>query len=265
MHVKILFYFALYSFLGWCMESIYKTILEKKPVNSGFLYGPSCPIYGFGAIIMILLFQNLSNHIVLVFLISTVILTMWEYIVGVILEKIFKTKYWDYSDLKFNINGRICLKNSIYWGILGVLFTTVLHPYIKSVVSLIPNTTLFYINIVIYIIFITDVIITVTKMLFIDKKIQQLYEIGEMIKERITELKENESLEKVYKENIQKVIIELKEKQEKVKMETYRLIIRLKKAFPTMQSDTINKFLNPKMEIQSIREKIRKIKNNKEK
>lgn len=265
MHVKILLYFVLYSFMGWCLESVYKTILEKKPINSGFLYGPFCPIYGFGAIIMILLFQNLSNHIILVFLISMVTLTVWEYIVGVILEKIFKTKYWDYSDLKFNINGRICLKNSIYWGILGVFFTTILHPYIQSIIELIPNRTLFYANMIIYVILITDVIVTVSKMLFIDQKIQQLYEIGEMIKEKITELKENESLEKVYKENIQKMIIELKEKQEKVKIETYRLIIRLKKAFPTMQSETINKFLNPKMEIQSLREKIKKIKNNKEK
>lgn len=265
MHIKILFYFVIYSFLGWCLESIYKTILEKKPVNSGFLYGPFCPIYGFGSIIMILLLQKLSNHIVLIFIASMFILTAWEYIVGVILEKVFKTKYWDYSDLKFNINGRVCLKNSIYWGILGVLFMKIIHPIMENMVNGIPDTTLFYVDIIIYIILLTDIVITVTRILFIDKKIQQVYEIGDMIKEKILELKENEALEKVYKESIQKMIIDLKKQQEKAKMEIYRLIIRLKKAFPTMQSETMNKFMNPKMEIQSIKEKIKKIKESKEK
>lgn len=99
MQTKILFYFALYSFLGWCLESVYKTILEKKFVNSGFLHGPFCPIYGFGAIIMIMLLQNLSNNIFLIFCISTIVLTIWEYLVSVLLEKVFKTKYWDYSDI----------------------------------------------------------------------------------------------------------------------------------------------------------------------
>ena len=110
---NILLYFIIYSFLGWCLESVYKTILEKRFVNSGFLYGPLCPIYGFGAVIMILIFGLLPQNVFIIFLSSMILLTIWEYIVGVILEKLFKTKYWDYSNVKFNINGRVCLKNSI--------------------------------------------------------------------------------------------------------------------------------------------------------
>lgn len=258
MQGKLLFYFALYSFIGWCIESIYKTILDKKWVNSGFLYGPFCPIYGFGVVLMILLLKPLPHNIFIIFITSMVLLTIWEYAAAVILEKIFKTKYWDYSNLKFNFQGRICLKNSIYWGIMGTMFTFIVHPFIESKVGLIPTRALFYIDIFIYIIFITDVIITVTKVLFIDKKIQQLYEISDRIKEKINELKKEEALEKVAVENITAVVNELKQQQAILKIKLYKLIIRLKKAFPTMQSETISKFLNQKIEIKKIINKIGK-------
>lgn len=249
MHIKIFLYFAIYAFLGWCLESVYKTILEKKPINSGFLYGPFCPIYGFGAIIMIILLQGLKDNIIALFCVSTVVLTIWEYVVGVILEKVFKTKYWDYSDLKFNINGRVCLKNSIYWGILGVIFTLIIHPTIRQAVSLMSNHMIFHMTLIIYIILITDIVISITKVLFIDKKIKQINEMGEMIKEKLAELKQADMLEKVSKENILLKISELKEQQAILKYKIYKLIVRLKKAFPTMQSDTISKFMNQKIEL----------------
>ena len=125
MQDKVIFYFILYSFLGWCLESIYKSILQKKIVNSGFLYGPFCPMYGIGAILMIAL-GGISKNVVIIFIIGFLLFSVWEYIVAVILEKLYKTKYWDYSDIKFNIKGRVCLKNSIYWGILGILLMFVI-------------------------------------------------------------------------------------------------------------------------------------------
>ena len=89
----ILIYFIIYSFLGWVLESTVRTICEKKIINTGFLIGPFCPIYGFGAIIMILFLNRFENNIILLFLISFMILSIWQYIVGVLLEKLFKTKY----------------------------------------------------------------------------------------------------------------------------------------------------------------------------
>lgn len=256
---NIFFYFAIYSFLGWCVESIYKTILEKKFINSGFLYGPFCPIYGFGAVIIILLLKKLPQNIFFIFFMSMFLLTIWEYIVGVLLEKIFKTKYWDYSDLKFNINGRVCLKNSIYWGILGVVFAFIIHPFIQKIVNMISVETLFHINIAIYIFLLTDVVITVNRILFIDEKIQQLYEITDKIKEKINELKQSEGLEKGAIQNMKVVISELKEQQAILKIKIYKLIIRLKKAFPTMQqSETISKFIEQKIDLKSLKNKIRK-------
>ena len=115
---EILTYFIIYSFLGWIMESIVRSVSEKKIINTGFLKGPVCPIYGIGAIIMLLFLERYQNKPILLFFIAIIVLTTWEYLVGVLLEKIFHTKYWDYSEQKFNFQGRICLVNSICWGIL---------------------------------------------------------------------------------------------------------------------------------------------------
>lgn len=132
-------YFIIYSFAGWLMESIYKTFLQKKLVNSGFLYGPFCPIYGIGTLIMLLFLNRFANNILLLFVTSVIILSVWEYIVGLGLEKAFKIKYWDYSDKKYNLQGRICLSHSIIWGILGVAFIKIMHPYIRKIYEQIPR------------------------------------------------------------------------------------------------------------------------------
>ena len=257
MQDKVIFYFIIYSFLGWCLESIYKTIIVRKPVNSGFLYGLFCPMYGIGAVIM-LLAAKISNNIFIIFLMAVVIFTVWEYLVAVILEKLFKTKYWDYSNIKFNFQGRICLKNSIYWGILGVLLIFIIQPSIEKLVNLIPNDILLYINIILSITILVDTSITIYRIMFIDKKIRQVFELGDMIKEKVAELKNTEGIEKVYKENLQKVVKELKEKQELLKFKTYKRILRLKKAFPEMHSENLSKFMKQKISLEAIKEKIKK-------
>ena len=262
MQNKIIFYFIIYSFLGWCLESIYKTIIFKKPTNSGFLYGPFCPMYGIGAVMMIAL-SELSDNIIIIFLLSFVLFSVWEYIVAVILEKCFKTKYWDYSELKFNIKGRICLKNSIYWGLLGVILIYVIQPIIETLTNLMPEQILLYINASLCIIISIDTIITITKLIVIDKKIKQIFEIGDAIKAKLLELKESTHLEKTYKENIQNIVEELKEKQNLLKFKMYKRIIRLKKSFPEMKSDNITKFMMQKISLEDIKKKISEYKTKK--
>ena len=134
---EIVTYFIIYSFLGWVMESIVRTIAEKKIINTGFLKGPFCPIYGIGAIIILLFLNQFESQPILLFFIAIMVLTIWEYLVGVLLEKIFHTKYWDYTDQKFNFQGRVCLVNSICWGILGVIFVKYIHPFIQNIISFI--------------------------------------------------------------------------------------------------------------------------------
>lgn len=258
-------YLILYSFAGWVLESVSKTIEQRKFVNSGFLNGPFCPIYGFGAIIMILCLSFLKEKPILLFIAGFFILSIWEYVVGVFLEKVFKTKYWDYSYLKFNFQGRVCLKNSIFWGILGVLFICFLHPFIEKYVQLLPKSILLYINIIILIAILIDLVVSIIEILNLDTTISKLNQLGESIKEKVEELKDiknkaklkTESIEKVSIENMEAVIRELKIAQTKLKIRIYRQTSRLKKAFPSMKSESIATFLSQKIDLKKLKENIK--------
>lgn len=136
--VTLLAYFMVYAFIGWGLESTYKSILQKRIVNSGFLHGPICPIYGYGAMIMYLSLKDVTDNIFVLFAFGVIVLSVFEYIVGLFLEIVFKTKYWDYSNKKFNIHGRVCLLNSMYWGVLGIVFMKGIHPAVEHLVDLVP-------------------------------------------------------------------------------------------------------------------------------
>ena len=125
--------FAIYSFLGWVIEVIYRSLTQKKFVNAGFLYGPFIPIYGIGAFFIIILQYFLHTwHLVPRFIIFGLTLTTIEYIVGFFSEKIFKLTLWDYSENKFNLQGKVCLLFSTLWTILALAFVTFIHPIISS-------------------------------------------------------------------------------------------------------------------------------------
>ena len=255
-------YLIVYSFAGWLLESTYKTIYKKKFINSGFLIGPYCPIYGFGAIIMLLILNFLKENPVLLFLASVVILSCWEYLVGLILEKVFKTKYWDYSNIKFNIHGRICLKNSIYWGILGLIFIKIVHPFVEQQIIKIPVNILMYVNIIAGIAMVADLIANVTTTINFEGMIAKINEIGETIKEKAKELTEREKIKTVAEtlaennnvENIERIIAKLKIQQAKLKIRIYKQANRLKNAFPTMKSETISQFLNEKIDLKKLKQ-----------
>ena len=118
-NIKILFLlFITYSFMGWVMEMIATVVEDHEIVNRGFLIGPYCPIYGCCSIAIILILHKINNPIIL-FIFSILICSIGEYITSFVLEKIFKARWWDYSHMKFNLNGRICLRNCLFFGILG--------------------------------------------------------------------------------------------------------------------------------------------------
>jgi uncharacterized membrane protein len=136
---NIFFYtllFAIYSFSGWIIEVIYRSITQRKFVNAGFLYGPFLPIYGLGAIFIILLeFIFQTWHIVPRLLIFGLVLTALEYVVGLFTEKIFKFKLWDYSENNFNFQGRVCLLFSLFWATLALFFVIYIHPALSQQIS----------------------------------------------------------------------------------------------------------------------------------
>ena len=265
---QLIFFFIVYSIAGWILESIYKSILEKKPINSGFMFGPYCPIYGFGAIIMIALLQNIKSDITLLFIVSFVVLTLWEYVVGVILEKVYHTKYWDYSNNRININGRVCLLNSVYWGILGVIFTRVIHPQVAKLTLLIPSNTLFYIDLIIGLIMIVDATISGINFNLISKKIEELKTLSEKIKEKLEKAKTTKQSKTTTssKNNLEEKeqnLMQLQLRHNKLTIALYKQLTRLKKAFPTMQLETANKFLSEKIDIKEIKSKIKLLKETK--
>lgn len=273
---ELLTYFIIYSFLGWIMESIFRSIIEKKVINTGFLIGPICPIYGFGACIMFLFLGNLKDNIILLFLISCTLLTLWEYIVGVLLEKIFNTKYWDYSDHKFNFQGRICLTNSIYWGILGILFIKFIHPFVQNMLGRIDSKLLNFIIMIASITFIVDIIVSIIKVKNIKVNLEKVEKLNKEIKEKLKEVKlkakeTNQDIEKLeVVENLQKLVDKLKKQRNKTIIRLYKNVYRLKRAFPAIDTKEFREILNKKIEINKLKEfkklgKTKKVKNTLEK
>lgn len=273
---ELLTYFIIYSFLGWIMESIFRSIIEKKVINTGFLIGPICPIYGFGACIMFLFLGNLKDNIILLFLISCTLLTLWEYIVGVLLEKIFNTKYWDYSDHKFNFQGRICLTNSIYWGILGILFIKFIHPFVQNMLGRIDSKLLNFIIMIASITFIVDIIVSIIKVKNIKVNLEKVEKLNKEIKEKLKEVKlkakeTNQDIEKLeVVENLQKLVDKLKKQRNKTIIRLYKNVYRLKRAFPAIDTKEFREILNKKIEINKLKElkksgKTKKVQNTLEK
>ena len=244
----LILYFMLYSFLGWIMESIFRSFCEKKIINTGFLIGPVCPIYGIGSVIIIAFMGNMQGKIIETFFLSIVVFTLWEYFVGVFLEKVFNTKYWDYSDHKINFQGRICLTNSIAWGFLGVGFINIIHPFIRSLVEKVPSNILHYILYGALAILIIDTIVTVIKTKNIKFKLKKVDELNEEIKQRIKDIKEkvtDRTKSKPGKEEKESVE-ELKTKRDKIMDSLYKYAYRIKQAFPAIKSKEITEILSSK-------------------
>ena len=152
--------FMMYSFMGWLMEVIVTFVKEHKFVNRGFLIGPYCPIYGYGCLLIILLLKRYENDVVVLFLMSIVICSILEYVTSFVMEKLFHARWWDYSDKKFNINGRICLETMIPFGLLGSFIMYIVNPFYTNILSFFPSLVLEIIAIILFLIYIVDNIIS---------------------------------------------------------------------------------------------------------
>ena len=128
----------IYSFFGWVWETCYVSVKSGKFVNRGFINGPLCTIYGFGAVSVYVILRPFSDNLLYLYLGGVVVATALEYVTAVLMESIFHTSWWDYSDNKFNFQGRICLGASLGWGFFTVLLFKVLHPIVEYIVALYP-------------------------------------------------------------------------------------------------------------------------------
>lgn len=139
---KYVILFFIYSVFGWCFENVCQLIEHHKLTNRGFLVGPYCPIYGTGALLIHILLKRYVDDIVALFVMSILVCSILEYITSYIMEKTFNARWWDYTDKKFNINGRICLEASIPFGLLGTISLYFINPFIFSMLDKVPGTIL---------------------------------------------------------------------------------------------------------------------------
>ena len=151
--------FMTYSFIGWIIEIIDRFKVNKRIVNRGFLIGPYVPIYGCCAILMVLLLHSVKNPITL-FAYCILIASTGEYLTSYIMEEVFHARWWDYSDYKYNLNGRICLINCLGFGILGFILIKYLNNFLYNIYSNLNMTTLNIIFYTLITIFIIDLIVS---------------------------------------------------------------------------------------------------------
>lgn len=256
-------YFVIYSFVGWIVEVIYQALKKGKIINRGFLNGPVCPIYGFGMVAVLLFFdyidigdlQEASG--IFLFGIGVLFSTAIELFGGWALDKLFHTKWWDYSKEKYNLHGYICLKFSIIWGIGVVFIMHVIHPLVqKFSVNLIPSRIGWWILAILYIIYFIDLVVTVTEIIGLNKQIKQLEDtkaslrvVSDAISTRVGEsaiktsqrIEESQIQSELAKEKVKDDLLMKKEYYEKTIQATReniatrkKAVIRLMKAFPEL-------------------------------
>lgn len=140
--IQWMFFFYFYCFAGWCFESAYVSVKTGELTNRGFLRGPFLPIYGSGAIMMLVVSMPFQDNLFLTYAAGCIGATVLEYVTGVTMEALFKVRYWDYSKNKFNFQGHICLGSSLAWGVLTILMTEVIHVPVEKLVLSLPAKAL---------------------------------------------------------------------------------------------------------------------------
>ncbi len=199
-------YFIIYSFIGWIYETCYCTIHEKEWENRGFLYGPCIPLYGVGATLAQIIFidspfrilQNASY--VTIFLVCSIGSIFLEYFTSYVLEKKFNARWWDYSDLPLNINGRVCLPFTLCFGVAGIIVTQLIIPPIINMLGHIPQTFIELLALIFMFLFGMDMALTVSALTTFAKEFERINEqINNQMAERIETWQANRVEAKVAK------------------------------------------------------------------
>ena len=156
----ILAFFLIYSCLGWCVEVVYAAATTGQLVNRGFLNGPVCPIYGFGMILVLFFLTPLEDNLLLLYLGGVILPSALELVGGWALYKLYRTRWWDYTDKPFNIGGYVCLEFSLMWGVGAMVMVKAIHPTIAALVNIIPPLVGFVLMCLLYAVYAADVVAT---------------------------------------------------------------------------------------------------------
>ncbi len=229
---KLFILFIIYSIIGYIAELIYCSIESKKIVlNRGFLVGPYLPIYGICCILMTFFLEKYYNDLVALFVMSIVICSIIEFFTSYILEKIYKVRWWDYSNNKFNLEGRICLLNSCLFGLGGVVLINFINPTIYPILNKLSHNALIIIGIILIVIFVTDLYLS----------IKTLHDI-KISSDEYSNHDATEEIKSLIREKIKKSSL---------------LTSRLLNAFPSIGGRDMKKVVNFKKFINDIRKKVK--------
>lgn len=286
----IFYTFLLYSILGWVYESCLVSIKRKSYVNRGFLNGPIIPIYGAGAVLICIILDPVSKNLFLVFLGGMVLASILEFVTSYVMEKLFHAKWWDYSNYRYNLQGRICPIVSVFWGVLSVLMTVFLKPLSNSLIHKIPRSIGEVLAVIIMVLILADLVSTVISTLKLNQKLtsmrklreefanyierSKLYtskeeirkklengnlaEFFESLWDRMEEAKESKERSGLYNEIEEKISV-WKEKYSRHSDHVHIIQRRLLRAFPNMKS-TNNEYM-----LTDLRARLREIRENKSK
>lgn len=177
----ILWFFIIYCVCGWIWESSFCSIKAKKWINRGFLMGPYIPIYGCGALVVYLTLYPLKEDLWLVYMGGVVFPTILEFLTSWLMEKLFAATWWDYSNEKFNIQGRICLKVSLFWGFFSVIMVEILHPIVLALIDKLPRIAGQVLGSLFIVVFSADFVNTVVATLDVKKTLEKMENIREDI------------------------------------------------------------------------------------
>ncbi len=171
---KYFLWFIAYSFVGWAYESAICSINERTLVNRGFLNGPLCPVYGFGALASIFILDMRTDNLFILFFAGMLIACTIEYITAVLLERLFNARWWDYSHYLFHIQGRVCLLGAVVFGVLVVLLIKYIHPFVGALIDQLPARWQIVLSVVIFTFLIVDLYITVRHLLLLNSRLQKM-------------------------------------------------------------------------------------------
>lgn len=177
-----LLFFFIYCFFGWIWESCYVSAKKRRWVNRGFLHGPLIPIYGFGAVTVLFVVIPVREHLVLVYFLGMAAATLLEYATGAVMERLFKVRYWDYSDKPMNLHGYICLVSSLAWGAFSVLLIHVIHTPVERLVLSLGVRTAEFLAFFIAVMFAADATQSFNEAMDLREMIERLTESSQELK-----------------------------------------------------------------------------------
>ena len=269
---EYLWFFIIYAFFGWCTEVAFAAVDLGKFVNRGFLNGPVCPVYGFGVAAVVSLLTPIQENKWMLFFGAVFVTTAIEFLTGWVLEIIFKQRWWDYSNLPFNIKGYVCLKFSVLWGLACLLVMEIVHPGITHFITAIPDKIGMVLLVAFYLVLFIDVFATAQTVLKMNKQLEEANKIAVIIHnvsdgigkkistnsiKVVSRLEESKKVTEGFKTNVlsnlknsKEQLEVLKEQRDKILSKNFFGKSRIIKAFPNISSSKY------KQELEHLKEKI---------